>query len=66
VFSAGSAPMAAHATMDTSVRSGVFYAVRVEGLYAGESLELRCVVGYSPDGKDMSREHYQDSLPGND
>jgi hypothetical protein len=25
-----------------------------------------CVVGYSPDGKDASRGHCQDSLPGNE
>jgi hypothetical protein len=35
VFSTGSAPMAAHATMDTTMRSDIFYTVCVEGLYAG-------------------------------
>jgi hypothetical protein len=32
VFSAGFAPIAAHATIDTTVKSGVFYAVRGEWL----------------------------------
>jgi hypothetical protein len=32
--------MAAYVTMDTTMRSGVFYAVIAKGLQAGRSLEL--------------------------
>jgi hypothetical protein len=42
VFSVRSAPMGAYATMD-KIRSGVFYAVRAEKLYEGQSLGLMLV-----------------------
>jgi hypothetical protein len=38
VFYAGSALMAAHATMDTTTRCGIFYAIHAKGLQAGQSL----------------------------
>jgi hypothetical protein len=45
--------------------SGVLYAVRAEGFWVWQSLELSWVVGYSPDGRDVRedivRNRYQES-----
>jgi hypothetical protein len=56
----------AQATVVTTMMTGIVYTVRVEELQVGQSSELSCVVWYSPDGKDVSRGHCQNPLPGND
>jgi hypothetical protein len=66
MFSAGSTPMAVHATMETTMRSSVIYPVRAKGLLAGQSLELSGVVGYLSDQTDINKGHHQGPLPGND
>jgi hypothetical protein len=55
--------MAAHATTNASTRSGAFYSVRAEGYKRG-SWSNELLVGYSPDGRDISRGHCQNPLPG--
>jgi hypothetical protein len=58
--------MAAYTTMDKTTGSSVLYVVHAKDLQAGQSLELSTVLGYSPDGKDISKGHCYDPLPGND
>jgi hypothetical protein len=60
MFSGGFASMAAHATMDKTMKTGVFCTLRVE------VLKRDAVRAYSLDGDHVSREHCQDPLPGND